>query len=1095
MITLTDIFAYLLDWIGFILVPGTMILFLTALIWLAACRLSAAIRHLILLCGLSSLVLGFLAQQTIPLANQSRNNAATPIALERADQALEQSSPERSTDGGSQIINSTNNTDEPTGTPLEESRLADNVGSNRSPTGEGANQTPTNSPAEVAGITSLTKKVWSSMSRWLASVAPFVTFVWAAITTSLLIRLILAAYRINRLRQSSTRLSHKDLPVELQKILPRRTSLILAPTDTQMPMAFGVFCPAIALPANFFQIESIEQKAILLHESAHHQRRDPITNLLVQLISSIAWFNPLVWLVARQLRIETEFAADNRVIKAGLAPSDYVESLFSLVKKRQTNLSSTPAVAIGMAKSCQLDSRFKTILNPKTLRNTVTGRSAAMTTCGFSLIVLTSLFMPIKSESSQLNGSIDLNPLESNEPSFVQDDETNKKTPLIRGQILDADGTPNSKCKVLFRWYANLEGMPLDCDSNANFEFNMPEGILGGVLVVANPDYSLMSVVNINTAANPDEDPKPLKVTLEPTLSTELAVRDKGENVGNAIVYARGTNWVPVFYGSADSNGNLLIKTPKSYPLEAIWVLDTSRGVGLWYPEVKSDSVERAIEKHPTRLTIDLLPTRTCTVTVVDEEENPVPDQEIFPFFRVEEDSNRKMFPQIKESYARTNEKGIATFHWMPAEPANWFIPTLISKKWRKYSPHHVERDLRSPDQKLFVRKIPPKYKIRGKVVGPDGAPLKGITILGDGITTQPQYALFNTTTDEQGEFTAEVFASSEYSLVAIHNDWASDVFSRVLVNSEGNQVVTPKLELYPAKKVSVKFTRGSGENIQPVTRGDVIVEQLVSRAIRDPSGELQHGAATLRSYQKLDANGELSVGLGNGVWSLTARSGKWSERKKLSVEDSDPIDITFHNDWLGEKTVSGKVVIDDEWLPNPQRVIETCEVAVIDNRYRSQVFKTKVDSNGTWSADVDVRREFAVLAHSADRKFAGVQFVSAEDELSATIRLKPSASLSGRLVDEDGNPLANKKVLQFHEHGKNDKITYAAVNTDENGRFTMSGVLPDIQQRLVVETGPGNYKFVGRETKYETGESREDVEVVWIDYAARERARDDSPW
>jgi TonB family protein len=72
---------------------------------------------------------------------------------------------------------------------------------------------------------------------------------------------------------------------------------------------------AIILPADFeVRFTPAEQAAILAHEAQHLARGDVIANAVVALVQCLCWFNPLVHLAARWIRVDQELACDAAVI-------------------------------------------------------------------------------------------------------------------------------------------------------------------------------------------------------------------------------------------------------------------------------------------------------------------------------------------------------------------------------------------------------------------------------------------------------------------------------------------------------------------------------------------------------------------------------------------------------------------------------------------------------------------------------------------------------------------------------------------------------------------------------------------------------------
>jgi TonB family protein len=91
---------------------------------------------------------------------------------------------------------------------------------------------------------------------------------------------------------------------------------------------------AIILPIDFeVRFTPAEQAAILAHEAQHLARGDVAANAVVALIQCLCWFNPLVHLAARWIRIDQELACDAAVIaeRPGLR-RPYAEALLKTQK-------------------------------------------------------------------------------------------------------------------------------------------------------------------------------------------------------------------------------------------------------------------------------------------------------------------------------------------------------------------------------------------------------------------------------------------------------------------------------------------------------------------------------------------------------------------------------------------------------------------------------------------------------------------------------------------------------------------------------------------------------------------------------------------
>ncbi len=85
--------------------------------------------------------------------------------------------------------------------------------------------------------------------------------------------------------------------------------------STVGPAVVGVLSPRILLPADFdVRFSAREQQVVLAHEQIHIARGDTLINALVIAWQCLNWFNPLVHLAARWLRLDQELACDASVM-------------------------------------------------------------------------------------------------------------------------------------------------------------------------------------------------------------------------------------------------------------------------------------------------------------------------------------------------------------------------------------------------------------------------------------------------------------------------------------------------------------------------------------------------------------------------------------------------------------------------------------------------------------------------------------------------------------------------------------------------------------------------------------------------------------
>ncbi len=127
------------------------------------------------------------------------------------------------------------------------------------------------------------------------------------------------------------------------------------------PMALGIGSPAIVIPdtADAWTLE--RRRAVLLHELAHIERRDCLTQTLASLTCAVYWIHPGTWWAARRLQVEREFACDDRVLGLGAGARDYAGHLLEIAYSLGSGR--TPALAVGMARRGQLEGRLLAVLD------------------------------------------------------------------------------------------------------------------------------------------------------------------------------------------------------------------------------------------------------------------------------------------------------------------------------------------------------------------------------------------------------------------------------------------------------------------------------------------------------------------------------------------------------------------------------------------------------------------------------------------------------------------------------------------------------------------------------------------------------------
>lgn len=128
--------------------------------------------------------------------------------------------------------------------------------------------------------------------------------------------------------------------------VPARTALRIS-ARVATPVALGLLHPLVILPAGYVTALAPEQlRAILAHELAHIRRHDYLINLLQLLAEAAFYFNPALWWINRQIRLEREACCDHLAAQYAGGPLDYAAALASIARHSPALAPPQPALAM-----------------------------------------------------------------------------------------------------------------------------------------------------------------------------------------------------------------------------------------------------------------------------------------------------------------------------------------------------------------------------------------------------------------------------------------------------------------------------------------------------------------------------------------------------------------------------------------------------------------------------------------------------------------------------------------------------------------------------------------------------------------------------
>lgn len=231
-------------------------------------------------------------------------------------------------------------------------------------TTSGASQAPSVSPLAVEPTTQV---VIDPVVALLA--------LWGAGLGFLMLRLLAGVVLLHRWTRRAAPVSDARWLAALERAHEgQRSPALLASLRVTSPLSWG-WRPSIIL----LDMKSLDQAgradAVLAHEMGHIRHRDWLFLMASRLLVALFWFNPLVWILQRELARQSEQAAD--AWAAGrVGRADYAAALVAIASRGQ------PHAALGMAApQGEIARRVIAILNLTTRRGKPWGAVLASLVC------------------------------------------------------------------------------------------------------------------------------------------------------------------------------------------------------------------------------------------------------------------------------------------------------------------------------------------------------------------------------------------------------------------------------------------------------------------------------------------------------------------------------------------------------------------------------------------------------------------------------------------------------------------------------------------------------------------------------------------
>ena len=162
-----------------------------------------------------------------------------------------------------------------------------------------------------------------------------VLLVWAAGVLAAGVFFLLCRMRCCRALNASYSIEHNAVANQALELCHVKGAELYTCDGLNSPLAAGVFHPRIFLPASMDFFNETLLRHIIAHEAMHIRRGDNLFKALMLPILCLHWFNPLVWIMSRELSRDLEAACDEAALSAlsashGDIRQDYACSLLAM---------------------------------------------------------------------------------------------------------------------------------------------------------------------------------------------------------------------------------------------------------------------------------------------------------------------------------------------------------------------------------------------------------------------------------------------------------------------------------------------------------------------------------------------------------------------------------------------------------------------------------------------------------------------------------------------------------------------------------------------------------------------------------------------
>jgi thiol-disulfide isomerase/thioredoxin/protocatechuate 3,4-dioxygenase beta subunit len=610
-------------------------------------------------------------------------------------------------------------------------------------------------------------------------------------------------------------------------------------------------------------------------------------------------------------------------------------------------------------------------------------------------------------------------------------------THLITGAVVDEAGTPVPKATVTAARGTTTQHTVTDADGRfqlavpairpdlvyASLSAETPTGLLGALLVQ-------------------QSKPEPVRLVVKPGRELSVVVQNSdGQPVADVQVAFIAT-FRPLARGTTDAAGRWSKHVPSDVK---DWTVIAYKG-GTGFDYATSARSRGAIaDPHPLpdQLTFKLDGARKFIVKCIDRENRPVKGIQVGTWLVQKPGYEAEANLSLSAVNAPiTGDDGVAIIDWLPAKTArSWSIKYDAKNLYALDHAYFIPAN--DPTEELTIKLLPIE-QISGRVTHADGRPAEGIRVTAQGKGGGMNDGRAAAQTAADGTYKLNAFSEQAYVVAVTDKEWAAPYRADIVVRA-GKPVSGVDFVLTKPTRIHGRVTVGNGEQPVPNTFLIMVIDKGQIPAELYRKDDRLSRPISMHFSARTDADGHYEFLLGPGEYLL--QGPPRTESVKIDIP-ADRTNADIVRDFKMPRAETGPLtvrVVDRQGKPMAGA---TLSGSYASSHARRSLTLVKTDPQGTFKTDRSLD-PLVLHAITADQQLAGVMRSEAE-ATEAEVVVGPLTTASGRLLDLDGQPLANKEitygVLVYQgEPGRSPFSTSfgGKVTTDAEGRFTLVNLVP----------------------------------------------------